>query len=360
MEACGSANEPVVVFPSEHVVVRAEKLAECIRDSEELSRKAIITFGVKPDRPNTGYGYIEPGRENGCGYYVKAFKEKPDEKTAASYISEGYLWNSGIFMFYSGLFMEEVQKHAPSIYNAFDGCKDANEVFSLIKEGISVDYGIMEKTNISTVVPIDVGWNDMGSFESFHEVFEGDGNRNIDRNGGIFIDACDNFVHTEKGKAVAVVGVDDLIIVDSRDALLVCKSAKAQKVREVVEVLNGIGHPCTEYPVSDYRPWGHYKVLEEEKGAFKIKRITVLPGKKLSLQVHRRRSEHWVVVSGKARATRDEKVQEVSQGESIFVRAGHKHRLENIGEIKLEIIEVQMGDYLEEDDIVRFEDDYKR
>jgi len=358
--ACGWGYDSVVVFPSDHVVGKPEKLAGAIRESEELSKRAIITFGVKPNKPHTGYGYIQPGKRKGNGFRVEAFREKPDEKRAVSYMEEGCLWNSGIFMFDSGVFMEEVKMHAPSIYYAFSRNGDAKEAFSRISEGISIDYGIMEKTGIAAVVPIDVGWNDLGSFESFYEVYEGDSHGNIDGGKSIFIEAGSNLVHAENGKAVAIVGAKDLVVIDDRDALLVCGKDSSQRVRDVVGILEEMDYPRVEYPVSDYRPWGHYKVLEEEKNSFKIKRITIMPGKKLSLQVHRHRSEHWVVVNGTAKATIEGSVKTVKTGESVFVRAGERHRLENSGTDKLEIVEVQMGDYLEEDDIVRYDDEYGR
>ena len=358
--ACRERNDSIVVFPSDHVVEKPEKLAKVISESEELSKKAIITFGVRPNKPHTGYGYIQPGEKNGNGCGVVAFREKPDEEIAARYIEEGCLWNSGIFMFDSGLFMEEVKIHAKGIHDAFSFNGDVKEAFSSIGDGISIDYGIMEKTGIAAVVPIDVGWNDLGSFESFYDVYEGDSNGNIDRGNSVFIGSGNNLVYAEEGKAVAIVGADNLVVIDDRDALLVCSKDSSQRVRDAVGIFERMNDQRIDYPVSDYRPWGHYKVLEEEKKKFKIKRITILPGKKLSLQVHKYRSEHWVVVSGTAKATIDEKVKIVETGESVFVRAGERHRLENSGAEKLEIVEVQMGDYLEEDDIVRLDDDYGR
>jgi len=358
--ACSERGDAVVVFPSDHVVARPEKLAEAIRESEELSKRAIITFGVRPNKPHKGYGYIQPGEKDGNGCGVVAFREKPDEETAAKYIEQGYFWNSGIFMFDSHLFMQEVKIHAKGIYDAFSLKRDVKEAFSSIGNGISIDYGIMEKTGIAAVVPIDVGWNDLGSFESFYEIYEGDCNGNIDGGKSVFVNSGNNLVYAEKGKAIAIVGADNLIVIDDRDALLVCGKNSAQRVRDAVGILENMNDPRIEYPVSDYRPWGHYKVLEEEKEKFKIKRITIMPGKKLSLQVHRHRSEHWVVVSGTAKATIDDKVKRVETGESVFVRVGERHRLENPGAEKLEIVEVQMGDYLEEDDIQRFEDEYGR
>jgi mannose-1-phosphate guanylyltransferase/mannose-6-phosphate isomerase len=218
----------------------------------------------------------------------------------------------------------------------------------------------MEKSDKVAVVPADIGWNDLGSFDAFCDVFEKDKNDNILNNENVIIDSKNNLIHSEENKLVATVGVDDLIIIDNRDALLICKKEQSQKVKQVVDALKARNDLRTEYNVQDYRPWGHYKVLEEEKNSFKIKRITVDQGKKISYQLHHHRSEHWIVVRGTAKVTIDGKEQFVCTGESIFMKPGQKHRLENPGKIPLEIIEVQMGDYLEEDDIIRFDDEFGR
>jgi mannose-1-phosphate guanylyltransferase/mannose-6-phosphate isomerase len=218
----------------------------------------------------------------------------------------------------------------------------------------------MEKSNKVAVVPVDIGWNDLGSFDSFYDVFQEDENANISDEQNIIIDSKNNLIQSYNGKIVAAVGVEDLIIIDNRDALLVCKKDQSQKVKNVVDILRDRNDLRTEYSVQDYRPWGHYKVIEEEKDTFKIKRITVNQGKRLSYQLHHHRSEHWIVVRGMARVTVDGEVKFVRSGESIFFREGQKHRLENPGKTPLEIIEVQMGQYLEEDDIVRFDDEYGR
>ena len=209
-------------------------------------------------------------------------------------------------------------------------------------------------------MPIDIGWNDLGSFDSFFEVFQASVDTNISDKQNIVLDSKNNLIQSYNGKIVAAVGVDDLIIIDSRDALLVCKKDQSQKVKNVVDILKERNDLRAEYNVQDYRPWGHYKVLEEEKGNFKIKRITVNPGKKLSYQLHLHRSEHWIVVKGNAKVTLDGVVRIVHTNECIFFSEGQKHRLENPGETPLEIIEVQMGHYLEEDDIIRFDDEYGR
>lgn len=359
-ETLKSGEDTVVVFPSDHMIEDRQGFAELITKSEPLSRDFLVTFGIKPDIPNTGYGYISPGEAVGNGYKVQSFKEKPSHEKAVEYIDCGYYWNAGIFMFNSGLFVEEVKHHAPEIYSAFEGTDSIAEAFSNIAEGISIDYGIMEKSGSVAVVPADISWNDLGSFDSFYDVFERDENENITGKENILLDSSDNIIFSEEGKLVATIGLDDMIVIDNRDALLVCKKDQSQKVKEVVQTLKDRHDVRTEYHVQDYRPWGYYKILEEEKNSFKIKHITVYSGKKLSYQFHYHRSEHWVVVRGMAKVTVDGEEMLVSAGESIYMKAGQKHRLENPGKIPLEIIEIQMGDYLEEDDIIRLEDEYKR
>ncbi|WP_319204550.1 mannose-1-phosphate guanylyltransferase/mannose-6-phosphate isomerase [uncultured Ilyobacter sp.] len=348
-------SDSVVVFPSDHKILKSIDFAEVIRSSEKLTKENIITFGIQPDGPNTGYGYISPGKENLNGFMVEEFKEKPDYDTAVSYIQKGYFWNSGIFMFNSDFFIKEVKTHAEEIHNAFDSSEGIEEAFSKIKEKISIDYGIMEKSENVAVVPVDIGWNDLGSFDAFYDVFEKDENKNIVDSSNIVFDSKNNYIHSESGKLVAAVGVEDLIVVDNRDALLICKKDQSQKVKDVVETLKSKNDLRTAYHVQDYRPWGHYKVLEEEKDSFKIKRIKINQGKKISYQLHHHRSEHWIVVKGMAKVTIEGSESFVSAGESIFIKTGQKHRLENPGKTPLEIIEVQMGEYLEEDDIVRFD-----
>ncbi|ADK13636.1 MULTISPECIES: mannose-1-phosphate guanylyltransferase/mannose-6-phosphate isomerase [Clostridium] len=356
-EIAKKGNDTVVVFPSDHMIIKGQEFANIIKSSEALTKDSIITFGIKPNSPNTGYGYIAPGNKKLNGYEIKEFKEKPDYETAVTYVNGGYYWNAGIFMFNTEIFINEVKLYAENIYNAFKSSNTIKEAFSKIDEKISMDYGIMEKSKNIAVKPVDIGWNDLGSFDSFYEVFDKDENSNISHADSIIIDSKDNYIYSGKGKLVAAVGINDLIVVDNRDALLICKKDKSQKVKKIVETLKERNDSRVEYHVQDYRPWGNYKVLEEEKNSFKIKRIKLSQGKKLSYQMHYYRSEHWIVVKGMAKVTIDDIEKLVSAGESIFIKPGQKHRLENPGKIPLEIIEVQMGDYLEEDDIVRFDDD---
>lgn len=359
-EIAGRGRDTVVVFPSDHLIARPQEFADIIRNSAELAKDSLITFGIRPDSPNTGYGYIAPGTAKANGYQVREFKEKPNHDAAVAYVNAGYYWNAGIFMFDTALFTEEVRTYADNIFSAFETSGSMQEAFGKIEEKISIDYGIMEKSSRVAVVPVDIGWNDLGSFDSFYDVFEKDANNNIVDPDDIVIDSSNNYIYSEKGKLVTAVGVDDLIVVDNRDALLICKKDQSQKVKNVVDILKARGDTRTEYHVQDFRPWGSYKVLEEESNKFKIKRLKVMQGKKISYQLHSHRSEHWIVVRGMATITIDDTVKLVPEGESVFIRPGQKHRLENAGKIPLEIIEVQIGDYLEEDDIVRFDDDFGR
>ncbi len=359
-EIVKNGHDSVVVFPSDHIIAKNEDFAAIIKESEPLTKDSVITFGIQPDGPNTGYGYISPGEKKLNGFVVNSFKEKPTPEKAEEYIAKGYYWNAGIFMFNSSVFSSEVKTYSLEIFEAFETSDNIKDAFSKINTNISIDYGIMENSDKVAVVPVDIGWNDLGSFDSFYDVFQVDENENISDEQNIIIDSKNNLIQSYNGKIVAAVGVEDLIIIDNRDALLVCKKDQSQKVKNVVDALKERNDLRTEYSMQDYRPWGHYKVLEEEKDTFKIKRITVNQGKKLSYQLHHHRSEHWIVVRGMAKVTVDGEIKFVRSGESIFFREGQKHRLENPGKTPLEIIEVQMGQYLEEDDIVRFDDEYGR
>ena len=355
-----NGSSTIVVFPSDHLVERSAEFCDLVKMAETLVTTHLVTFGIKPTHPHTGYGYICPGQPLVHGFSAREFKEKPNQELASQYLARGYYWNSGIFMFSSDTFMEEVKRYSPDIAEAFLHATNIQEAFSKLTASVSIDYGIMEKSQRVAVVPVDVGWNDLGSFDSLYDTQDKDELMNVSSGDIILIDSTSNLIHGESGKLIVTVGIEDMIIVDNRDALLICKRDHSQQVKQVVETLCAKGDQRSEYHVQDFRPWGHYKVLEDEKDSFKIKRITVHRGKKLSYQLHHHRSEHWIVVKGMAKVTVDDEVRFVRAGESIFIREGQKHRLENPGKVELEIIEVQMGDYLEEDDIVRFDDAYGR
>ncbi|SFR14260.1 mannose-1-phosphate guanylyltransferase/mannose-6-phosphate isomerase [Desulfoscipio geothermicus] len=345
------------VFPSDHLIEDEEKFIRTVKEGEQLAGEYIITYGIRPNKPHTGYGYIKPATPLGPGYQVAEFKEKPDHETALVYLEKGYLWNSGMFMFRTDIFTGEVRRHSPEVYEAFKS-SDINEIYEKTPS-ISIDYGIMEKSGRVAVIPLNIKWSDLGSFDTFYDEFARDENGNITFNGEILIDSSNNLLYTSKDKTVALIGASDLIVVDQKDALLICKKDQSQKVKEVVDRLKAGNNPRADYHLTTYRPWGSYTILEE--GLFyKIKRITVLPGKKLSYQLHHHRSEHWIVVKGTARVTVEGAESFVRSGESTFVKSGYKHRLENPGKVLLEVIEVQLGEYLEEDDIVRFDDDFGR
>ena len=351
------AHDTVVVFPSDHHIEEEEKFTEIIKNSLELSKKHIITFGITPDGPCTGYGYIAPGLPLLNGFLVKTFKEKPCRTDAVRLIADGCLWNAGIFMFDTGNFEQEVKLHANNVFESFNGDVSIDEAFEKLGKGVSIDHGLLEKSSNVAVVPADIGWTDFGSFESVHASLVKDKTGNVSDDKNVLIDSTGNYIYSEKGKLVAVIGVKDMAIVDSRDVLLVCAKEHSQKIKDLVDILKEKNDQRTEYGVQDYRPWGRYKVLEEEKNTFKIKKIVVDPGAGISYQLHKHRSEHWVVIKGTAQVNIEGCIKVVPKGESVFIKPGQKHQLVNGGKEPLEIIEVQMGDYLEEDDIIRFADE---
>jgi mannose-1-phosphate guanylyltransferase/mannose-6-phosphate isomerase len=345
----------VAVLPSDHIVEVNESYISAFEAAEKISDDYLVTFGIKPSRPHTGYGYIKPGMELSGGYRVDRFVEKPDFKTAERYVGEGYLWNSGMFFFDSRIFFEECKRHAPEIVEAFE-LGDTNQAYKAVPE-ISVDNGVMEKTSKAAVVPLNTYWNDLGSFDALYEIMEKDENGNAVRGNFIGIDSENNLVMTES--LVTAIGLKDSVVIETRDAILVSPRSESQKVKEIVKILREKSDYRAESHTTVYRPWGSYTVLEEGD-FYKIKRVSVKPGKRLSLQMHHHRSEHWIVVKGTAKVTMGEKEFLLRNGESTFVPAGVKHRLENPGLLPLEVIEVQIGEYLGEDDIVRFEDDFGR
>jgi len=350
-------DDAVAVFPSDHLIEDGEGFVKSVKDGVKLADNYLITFGIKPNKPHTGYGYIKPGEKLEVGYKVDEFKEKPDFETAKRYIERGYLWNSGMFLFKTDIFEEEVKKYCPEVYEAFKE-EDINKVYGKVPD-ISIDYGIMEKSDKVAVIPLNIKWSDLGSFDAIYEVFEKDENENVVYGENVVLNSKGNLVYTHSKKLVSLIGVNDLIVVDTKDALLICNKGDSQKVKDVVKYLKQKGDDRVLFHKKVYRPWGWYEVLEEGR-FYKVKKITVLPGKKLSYQLHYHRSEHWVVVKGMAKVTIEGEEKFVRSGESIFVRSGYKHRLENPGKIPLEVIEIQVGEYLGEDDIVRFEDDWNR
>jgi mannose-1-phosphate guanylyltransferase/mannose-6-phosphate isomerase len=350
----------VAVFPSDHIIGRPQEFIKTIKKHQALADQYIVTFGITPSSPETGYGYIQPGEPLSYGFKAKSFREKPDHETAEDYVKAGYLWNSGMFLFKTDLFAKEMDKYAPQIVGAFDEAASIEDCFESLQP-LSIDYGIMEKSDRVAVLPFNIDWNDMGGFAAFYDNYNSkkDENGNITFGHEILIDAQDNVVYTDENKAVGIVGVKDLVIVDQKDALLICNKDEAPRVKDIVAKLKAEGDSRADYHVTCYRPWGSFTVLEQ--GIFyKIKRLTVQSGKRLSYQMHYHRHEHWIVVHGTANVVIDDVDHLITSGQSTYIPIGAKHRLENPGKMLLEVIEVQIGNYFDEDDIVRFDDDFKR
>jgi len=350
-------NSIVGVFSSDHVLDRSAM--KIISSAENLTSDFLVTFGVVPVTPHTGYGYIKTSEFCEPGYKVSEFREKPDLETAKKYIKEGCLWNSGIFLFKTDLFFEEVKKHVPSLFACFDKYDNINEIYENV-EKISIDYGIMEKSDRVVVVKLDKKWSDLGNFSAIYDELEKDAVGNVVYEcEPLLLNSDGNFIYSKCGKIVSLIDIKDMIIVDTSDALLICPKSSSQKVKEIVSELKNKKDERAYTGQTVYRPWGSYTLLEEYQG-HKIKKITVLPDQKLSLQLHYHRSEHWVIVEGMAWVEVNNQQFFLRPGESTFIRAGEKHRLSNPGKIPLEIIEVQFGELLEETDIVRFDDVYGR
>ena len=347
----------VGIFSSDHVLDKAAM--QTISTAEELVSDSLVTFGVVPTFPNTGYGYVKPAEPLGPGYRVSGFREKPDEETAKQYIEEGCLWNSGMFLFDTDLFFEEVKIHAPEVLACFEQFEDIAGIYENV-EKISVDYGIMEKSDRVAVVRLDHKWSDLGNFSAIYDEFEKDKDENVvHRCDPFLLNSTGNLIHSKTGKIVSLIDVSDFVVVDTPDALLVCPKESSQKVKEIVTELKNRDDERAYIGQKVYRPWGSYSLLESSPG-HKIKNIAVLPEHKLSLQMHYHRSEHWVVVKGMACVEVNGEKFFLRPGESTFIRAGEKHRLSNPGKVPLEIIEVQLGELVDEGDIVRFDDVYGR
>ncbi|MGB6018827.1 MAG: mannose-1-phosphate guanylyltransferase/mannose-6-phosphate isomerase [Sulfurimonadaceae bacterium] len=364
------ADEVVLVSPSDHLIKKQEAYIQVIERAKELAMKGdLVTFGIKPEYAETGYGYIEADGEN-----VKAFHEKPDAETAQNYLDAGnYFWNSGMFCFRAGVFLEELKNSASEIYDAslqaYKNAKNdgmiriAHEDMAVIPEE-SIDFAVMEKSNKVKMVASDIGWSDMGSFDALYEEMPKDNYNNVSLSTkaeqtteNITDNSHNNLIISEK--LVAAIDVDDLLIVDTVDTLLISKKGSSQKVKDVVKILKERNSELPNIHATAHRPWGTYTILDELDN-YKVKRIVVKPGKRLSLQKHFHRSEHWIVVSGTATVTRGDNEYLVCANESTYIPMGEVHRLENIGKIPLVMIEAQVGEYLGEDDIIRISDDFKR
>ena len=358
----------IAVLPSDQLVEADDTYRQAFLTGEALARDHLVVFGIHPSSPHTGYGYIRPGDLLNGGHTVGAFCEKPDPATAEEYVRDGYLWNSGIFLFNSALFLDECARHTPEVADAFTlPFEDAYHT----TPGISIDYGIMEKTDRAAVVPFASSWSDLGTFDALYAVSPKNGDQNAVRGEHIGVDSHDNLIIGNR--LIATVGVSNLAIVATKDVVLVADRNDAQHVGEIAKKLKEAGDERALIHTQVHRPWGSYTTLEDgervgdkegskEGGTYKIKRVSVPPGRRLSLQMHHHRSEHWIVVSGTAEVTIgiDNEPFLLTNGQSTYVPAGTVHRLANPGLLPLELIEVQIGEYTGEDDIVRIEDDYRR
>lgn len=353
-------DEVLFVTPSDHIIRPVGTFLKSVQQAVDLAvEDKMVTFGIKPDKPETGYGYIQAGEAEGHGYEVLAFKEKPDLATAEKYVAEGnYYWNSGMFAFEIGFFMQELNTYQPEIYNIVsEGFEAAIANFGQMPN-ISIDYAIAEKSQRVAVIPFDAYWNDIGSWDAIYEVMDKDTDGNALKGDCLAIDCKDSLL-LGKSRMIAGIGLEDVLVVETDDVILVAQKGESQKVKNLVDELKARGRKEAEEHTTMYRPWGSYTVLGEGPG-YKMKRLVVTPGQRLSLQLHYHRSEHWIVTGGTAKVTLGEAEQMVHENQSIFIPMCTKHRLENPGKINLEVIEVQNGKYLEEDDIVRFEDVYGR
>lgn len=335
----------------------------------------LVTFGIQPEAPETGFGYIDANQSAplGDGFKVNRFVEKPNLATATEYVNAGnYLWNSGMFCFRVGTLLQEMQQHCPEVVTAVtktinvSRLSEAQRYSTLALDAdtfgkvpdISIDYALMERSQRVATIPCNIGWSDIGSWNAMSELTASDDNGNRFDGEVLTWQASNNYVRSPD-RLTSLVGVDNLIVVDTPDAILIADKNHAQDVKHIVSQLKKSGHDAHLLHRTVHRPWGTYTTLEEGD-RFKIKRIVVKPGASLSLQMHHHRSEHWIVVTGMARVVNDDRELLLDTNESTFIRAGHKHRLENPGVVDLVLIEVQCGDYLGEDDIVRFADIYGR
>lgn len=364
----------MLVLAADHLIQDTPQFTRTVADAALLAEQGLlVTFGIVPTGPETGFGYIEAGETLAHGRKALRFVEKPSLEKAQTYLASGnFYWNSGMFCFKAGRLLDEMAQHAPDVATAVQACWQAikaqpNTTGQMMEipaksfahtPSISIDYAVMERSDRVAVVPSDFGWSDIGSWNAVKDLVAPDATDNRAVGEAIFVDSHDTFVQSEN-RLVATVGVDHLMIIDTPDALLVARSDKAQDVKKVVAQLKADGHDAYKLHRTVARPWGTYTVLEDSP-CFKIKRIKVKPGASLSLQMHHHRSEHWIVVSGMAKVVNGERELFVRTNESTYIPAGHRHRLENPGILDLVMIEVQSGEYLGEDDIVRFQDCYGR
>lgn len=369
-----SPKATLAVMPSDHVVKDDTLFADAVKRAAEVAATGkLVLFGIKPTEPHTGYGYIKKGNAlagfEGQAFTVESFAEKPDRATAEAYLAAGdRFWNSGIFVLNARTFLNEIERLQPEILQAARAAlADAKEDLGFLRldktafataQNISVDYAVMEKTEAAAVLPLDVGWNDVGSWSSLWDIAPRDKAGNFVKGDAILEDTSDCFIHSEKA-IVSTIGIKDLVIVDTPDALLVADKSRTQDVSKIVQRLRNSNRKEQEQHLRNFRPWGYFETLNIGP-RFQVKLLHVKPGGVLSMQMHHHRSEHWIVVQGTARVVIGEREQLVRENESVYIVATQWHRLENPGKVPVEIIEVQIGSYLGEDDILRTDDIYHR
>ena len=365
-------NALVLVLAADHVIRKPEAFRDACRSAASAAAEGrIVTFGIEPTGPITSYGYVRPGEKlnDASVRAVEAFVEKPDAATAATYVADHYLWNSGNFLFHAATMLSEIERFEPIMAEAakaavagqtrdLDFIRLAAEPFARAPMK-SIDYAVMERTQLAAVVPADLGWSDIGSWDSVWDVLDHDAAGNATDGPVVVMDCHNSLVRSDESVLTTVVGLDDVIVVSTADAVLVASRTKAEQVKALVEQLKLHNHRAAVEHRRMYRPWGYYQDIDIA-ARYRVKRIVVKPGSTLSLQKHFHRSEHWVVVQGTAEVTTSNDVRNVHENESIYIPIGSIHRLSNPGKIPLELIEVQVGSYLGEDDIVRLEDVYGR
>ena len=371
LAACETEGDPLLlVLPCDHAITPQSAFAATVEAATDCARQGwLVTFGVTPDKPETGYGYIRRGTPLGQGFTVANFVEKPDLETAQSLLAAGdCFWNSGMFLFRASLYLRELQTRAPDMYAACTAAyaaKSTDADFVRVPRDLfaaspanSIDYAIMERTDRAAMVPLTAIWSDLGSWDSIHALADKDEAGNACIGDVISVDNHDCYLHGTR-RLVAALGLTNLVVVETGDAVLVADRARSQEVKQIIARLGATQRAEKDTHLKVFRPWGNYEILA--RGArFQVKRIVVSPGAELSLQLHHHRAEQWVVVSGTARVTVDGVTRLLKEDESTYIPLGSQHRLENPGRIPLAIIEIQTGSYLGEDDIVRFEDVYGR
>lgn len=370
LQAIKDGDDPVLlVLAADHIIKDIPAFHLAIEKAREQAEQGhLVTFGIVPTAPHTGYGYIQATHKETISP-VKAFVEKPDRQTAEDYVASGnYYWNSGMFMFKASTLLAELEQYAPEIVSvcreALSGAQPDLDFIRLDEQifescsAISIDYAVMEQTDKAVVVPLDAGWNDVGSWSSLWECADQAEDNNVTYGDVMLDEVSDSYIHSDN-RLVSVLGLDNVVVVETADAVMVASKDKAQNVKNIVEQLNQSDRTEAENHRLCYRPWGYYDSIDNGD-RFQVKRIRVKPGASLSLQMHHHRAEHWIVVSGTAQVICDETVTLLTENESTFIPLGKKHRLHNPGQIPLEIIEVQSGSYLGEDDIIRFDDNYRR